>query len=143
MSHWFTRFKPGVSPKTHLFCASALWTVIGLFLIYRGIVYLSGDNFLPLVLFGIILGSSKSYLVLNKAAERGVERIRRFNDNTCIGAVYSWKTWLLVVAMMLLGVIIRISPVPSAVVGTVCLAIGWALLYSSRYGWQQWYYWHK
>ena len=143
MSHWSSRFKPGVSQKTHLFCASALWTVIGFFLIYRGIVYLSGDNFLPLALLGIILGSLKSSFILNKSAARGVERIRRFGDNTCIGAVYSWQTWVLVAVMMVLGVIIRMSPVPSPVVGTVCVAIGWALLYSSRYGWQQWFFWHK
>lgn len=143
MPHWSTRFKPGVSPKTHLFLASALWTTIGLLLIYRGIVYLSPHNLLPLMLIGIILGSLKSFLVLNKAAARGVERIRRFGDNTCIGAVYSWRTWLLVVAMMLLGLIMRMSPLPSAFIGTACIAIGWALLFSSRYPWQQWFNWHK
>lgn len=143
MSHWLSRFKPGVSPRTHLFCAAALWTVIGLFLLYRGIIHLNRDNFLLLTVLGIILGSLKSYLVLNKAAVRGVERIRRFGDNTCIGAVYSWRTWLLVLAMMLLGVIIRMSPVPPWFVAVVCIAIGWALLFSSRFGWQQWVHWHK
>ena len=143
MSHWTSKFKPGVSPKTHLFCASALWTVIGLLLIFRGITYLAPDYLLPLLLIGIILGSLKSYLVLNKAASRGVERIKRFGDNTCIGAVYSWRTWLLVLVMMLLGMILRISPVPQALIGTVCIAIGWALLLSSRYPWQQWFSWHN
>ena len=143
MSHRFSKFKPGASPKTHLFCASALWTVIGLFLIYRGISYLYPDYLLPLSILGIILGSLKSYLVLNKAASRGVERIKRFGDNTCIGAVYSWRTWLLVLGMMLLGVMLRMSPIPPAIIGTVCIAIGWALLFSSRYPWQQWLSWQN
>src|SRR5210317_336223 len=143
MSHWLTRFKPGVSPRTHLFCASVLWTIIGLLLLYRGIGYLAQDKLLPLTIVGIILGSLKSYLILNKSATKGVERIKRFGDNTCIGAVYSWRTWLLVLAMMLLGIIIRMSPVPAALIGTVCIAIGWSLLYSSRYGWRQWVYWNR
>ena len=143
MSHRFSKFKPGASPKTHLFCASALWTVIGLFLIYRGISYLYPDYLLPLSILGIILGSLKSYLVLKKAASRGVERIKRFGDNTCIGAVYSWRTWLLVLGMMLLGVMLRMSPIPPAIIGTVCIAIGWALLFSSRYPWQQWLSWQN
>ena len=143
MSHWSSKFKPGVSPKTHLFCASALWTVIGLFLMYRGITYLTPDYFLPLSIIGIILGSLKSYLVLNKAASRGVERIKRFGDNTCIGAVYSWRTWLLVLGMILLGVILRMSPIAPDFIGTVCIAIGWALLFSSRYPWQQWFRWQN
>ncbi len=143
MSHWFSKFKPGVSPKTHLLCASALWTVIGLFLLYRGITYLTPDYLLPLSIIGIILGSLKSYLVLNKAASRGVERIKRFGDNTCIGAVYSWRTWLLVLGMMLFGVILRMSAIPPAFIGTVCIAIGWALLFSSRHPWQQWFNWQN
>lgn len=143
MSHWLARFKPGVSPRTHLFCASTLWTVIGLLLLYRGIGYLAQDNLLPLTIVGIILGSLKSYLVLNKAAAKGVERIKRFGDKTCIGAVYSWRTWLLVLAMMVLGLLLRMSPVPAGVIGTVCTAIGWSLLYSSRYAWQQWVYWNR
>ena len=143
MSHWLARLKPGVSPRTHLFCASALWTLIGLLLLYRGIVYLAKENLLPLVIVGILLGSLKSYLILNKSAAKGVERIKRFGDKTCIGAVYSWRTWLLVVAMMVLGVILRMSPVPVGVIGTICTAIGWSLLYSSRFGWQQWVYWNK
>ncbi len=143
MSHWFSRFKPGVSPKTHLFLASALWTTIGLVLIYRGIIYLGPDYLLPLSILGIILGSLKSLLVLNKAASRGVERIKRFGDNTCIGAVYSWRTWLLVIAMMLLGVILRMSPLSPLFIGTVCITIGWALLFSSRYPWQQWFSWQN
>lgn len=96
-----------------------------------------------LVIVGILLGSMKSYLVLNKSAAKGVERIKRFGDKTCIGAVYSWRTWLLVAAMMVLGVMLRMSPVPVAVIGTICTAIGWSLLYSSRFGWQQWVYWNK
>ena len=143
MSHWFSKFKPGVSPKTHLFLTSALWTTIGLVLIYRGIFYLWSDYLLPLSILGIILGSLKSFLVLNKAASRGVERIKRFGDDTCIGAVYSWRTWLLVLVMMLLGVILRMSSLPPAFIGTVCIAIGWALLFSSRYPWQQWFSWEN
>ena len=143
MSGWLAKLKPGVSPRTHLFCASVLWTVIGFFLLYRGITYLASDQVLPLAIFGIILGSLKSRYILNKSAVRGVERIRRFGDNTCIGAVYSWKTWLLVLAMMLLGLVIRSSSIPPAAIGTIITAIGWSLLYSSRYGWRAWVNWNR
>ena len=75
-------------------------------LLYRGIGYLAQDKLLPLTIVGIILGSLKSYLILNKSATKGVERIKRFGDNTCIGAVYSWRTWLLVLAMMLVVLVL-------------------------------------
>ncbi len=142
MPGWLTKLKPGASPRTHLFCASMLWTTVGFFLLYRGISYLVRGQVLPLAIFGIILGSLKSRFILNKSAIRGVERIKKFGDNTCIGAVYSWKTWLLVLAMMLLGLVIRSSSISPAVIGTVITAIGWSLLYSSRYGWREWFNWN-
>lgn len=137
MPAWFSKLKPGVAPKTHLILASLLWTAIGLLLLYRGVVYLKADNLLPVAVLGIILGSVKSRFILDKSAVRGVERIKRFGDNTCVGAVYSWKTWLLVFAMMLFGFMLRTSSLPPFVIGFVCTAIGWSLIYSSRYGWKE------
>ncbi len=139
MPAWLSKLKPGVSPKTHLILASILWTTIGLVLLYRGFVYLRADNLLPVMLLGIILGSVKSRLILDRSAVKGVDRIKRFGDNTCIGAVYSWQTWLLVLAMMVLGIMLRASSLPPFLIGLVCTAIGWALIYSSRFGWKEIY----
>ncbi len=137
MPSWFKKLKPGVSPRTHLVCASMLWTGIGFLLLYRGIIYLRDDKVLPVALAGIILGTLKSRIILDRTAIKGVERIKKFGDNTCIGAVYSWKTWLLVLSMMLMGFMLRHSSVPPLLLGLVCTAIGWSLLYSSRHGWRE------
>jgi len=132
-------FKPGASPGTHLLCAALLWTMIGLFLIQRGIGYLIQDDQLLLAVPAILLGYLKSRYVLDKSAQSGVERIRQFADNTCIGAVYSWRTWTLVIAMMLVGLLVRNSPIPRYLIGIVCVAIGWALTRSSRFAWKAWF----
>lgn len=143
MSHRLTRLKPGASPRTHLFFASALWTTIGLILLLRGLVYLKQEEFLVGTLAGFVLGVAKSRFILDKSAIKGVERIKQFGDNTCIGAVYSWRTWLLVMAMMMLGIVLRMSSVPAAVIGILCTAIGCSLVFSSRYGWSQWWNWNR
>jgi hypothetical protein len=139
MLDWLSRLKPGVTPKTHLIIASMLWTAIGLLLLYRGVVYLKADNLLPVAGLGIILGSVKSRYVLDRSAVKSIERIKHFGDNTCVGAVYSWRTWLLVFAMMLFGIMLRASSLPPFLIGFACTAIGWSLLYSSRYGWKEIY----
>lgn len=141
MTRRLTDLKPGVSPRTHLLCAALLWTIIGLYLTQRGIGYLIQDDLLLLVVAALLLGTLKSRYVLDMSAKRGVERIKQFADNTCIGAVYSWKTWLLVGAMMLLGLLVRGSSIPAYIIGTVCVAIGWALIRSSRFGWIAWFNW--
>ena len=136
------KFKPGVARRVHIFSAALLWTFIGGLLLYRGFSYLlPGGEIWPVVL-GIAAGTVKSYLILDRSARKGLERIGKFSDKTCIGAVYSWKTWLLVLIMMLAGFLIRGLSLPPAVTGTICLAIGWALVFSSRHAWSRWASWN-
>jgi len=139
MSHRLRDFKPGVTPGTHLLLAALLWTAIGWFLMLRGVGYLGGSLFWPLVIGALLIGTIKSRYVLDKSARRGIERINHFSGNTCIGAVYSWKTWLLVIAMMLFGLIVRSSPISRDLIGFICVAIGWSLVWSSRFAWRTWY----
>jgi len=137
------RFKPGVARRVHLGCTAGLWTGIGLFLLVRGIILLKSGEGLWLIGAGVVLGSVKSLVILDRSALKGIERIRLFADNTCLGAVYSWKTWLLVIGMMLFGITLRHLPLSPLIVGTLCVAIGWALAFSSRHAWRSWLAWKQ
>ena len=119
--------------------AALLWTAIGGFLLQRGLGYLGDTMFWPLVVGALLAGSVKSRFILDKSARQGIDRIKRFAGETCIGAVYSWKTWLLVIVMMLFGLLIRISPISRDLIGFVCVTIGWSLIWSSRFAWHAWY----
>ena len=132
------QYKPGVARKVHIFSAALLWTIIGALLLFRGFSYLIEAGGGWLILPGIAAGTLKSYLVLDRSARSGLDRIRNFSDNTCIGAVYSWKTWLVVMAMMFFGFFLRKLSLPLPIVGTICVAIGWALMFSSRHAWKEW-----
>ncbi|HHD64014.1 MAG TPA: hypothetical protein ENK96_06570 [Desulfobulbaceae bacterium] len=135
------RLKPGVNRSAHLFIASFLWSVIGVVLMLRGWGWIGSGIARFSVGFALLLGTVKSLLVLDKAAARSMERIKQFDDFTCIGAVYSWKTWLLVGLMMIFGITMRKITDPGIVIGTLYVAIGWALLFSSRRGWIGWWQW--
>ena len=132
-------YKPGVPRIAHLFAAPFLWTVIGCVLMFRGWGWLDPGRGRLLFLVAVGLGTLKSLLILDKTARRSLERIILFKDGTCLGAVYSWKTWLLVLVMMTAGIVIRSVTQPGPVIGTLYCAIGWALCLSSRLGWQQWF----
>ena len=133
-----TIFKPGVSIKTHLMVAAALWSGVGLFLCSRGILILLEDAGYFVVLAAILVGTLKSLVVLDKTAAKNIRRILQFQESTCIGGVYSWKTWLLVVCMIVGGRLLRHSSLPPALVGGLYVAVGWALLFSSRIAWKEW-----
>ena len=136
-----SRLKPGVNRRVHLFAAPLLWTVVGASLLVRGWVWIGPGQTRWFVLLALALGTVKSLLILDKTARRVLARIIRLRDGTCLGAVYSWKTWLLVVLMMGSGIALRRYSAPGVVIGTLYAAVGWALLLSSRLGWLEWFRW--
>ena len=130
-----------MSRSVHLFAAPFLWTAIGTLLMVRGFGWIGAGAARWLVLLGLVIGTIKSRLILDKTARKSLQRILEMNDNTCIGAVYSWKTWLLVALMMTFGITMRKLTDPGLIIGTLYMAIGWALVLSSRLGWMQWFKW--
>ena len=130
------RFTPGVDKRVHLLLSAVLWTAVGLWLMLRGGLWLYSTGASWLIVPALLLGSGKSLLILDRTARNGIERILRFSGTTCLGAVYSYKTWLLVVAMMAVGFLLRQSAIPKSVLVTLYVAIGWALVLSSRHAWR-------
>lgn len=130
--------KPGVNRRVHLFAAALLWTVIGTILVIRGWGWINPAENGWFIAAGLLAGTLKSVFILDRTARRTVERITKMRDGTCLGAVYSWKTWILVAVMVTGGVLLRTFFEPGRYTGTLYVAIGWALLLSSRYGWLQW-----
>jgi hypothetical protein len=135
--------KPGAPRSVHLFAAPFLWTVIGAFLMARGWGWLEPGRSKLLFLVAILLGTLKSLFILDKVARRSLRRIVNFQDNTCLGAVYSWKTWLLVLLMMGAGIALRRFTQPGPYIAILYAAVGWALCLSSRLGWRKWRYREK
>lgn len=132
------RLKPGVSKKTHLFSAALLWSFIGALLVLRAGIWLIEENNGIYIAPAILIGTLKSLFILDKSARKSIDRILLLDDGSCLGAVYSVKTWLLVMGMMLFGYILRHSSLPMEIIGFVYIAIGWALFFSSRTGWKAW-----
>nr|WP_321468331.1 hypothetical protein [uncultured Desulfobulbus sp.] len=131
--------KPGVPRSVHLFAAPFLWTVIGCILMVRGYWWMSPGHGRWLIVPALLLGTLKSMVILDKVARKAIQRIILFKDGTCLGAIYSWKSWLMVAMMMTAGLIIRWVGHPGQWTGMLYCAIGWALCCSSRLGWARWY----
>ena len=141
MGFCFSRFKPAAKTKTLLLLSAILWTVIGCMLISKGLfrLLLLPEYKLLIVLSACIAATIKAKFMLDRAAVKGVKRILSFNDGTCLGAVYSVKTWLLVLCMMGMGVILRSSSLPMTLLCFIYFTIGIGLLVSSRHAWRAWY----
>jgi hypothetical protein len=131
-------YKPGVSIRTHLFLAALIWSVVGFFLLTNGFVLISLHDRLWYAVAGLILGTAKTFFILDRVARKNIKRIKEFEDKVCIGSVYSWKTWILVAGMIVLGRFLRTTVLPGEVIGLVYTAVGWALMLASRLLWLAW-----
>lgn len=104
----------------------------------RGASWLSTTGKPWIAIPALLAGTLKSLCILDHSARKGVSRIREMADGSCLGGVYSIRTWLLVLLMMGGGMVLRHSPIPREILGGVYMAIGWALFFSSRIAWQAW-----
>jgi len=129
--------KPAVSSKNMLLVAALFWSGVGLMLMGRGWCLAARSSYLP-PLLAVLVGTMKSFLILDRAARRNIDRVYLLPERSCIGAVYSWRMWGLVLLMIVLGRLLRMSPVAPVLVGSLLLAVGWGLFLSSRLIWLEW-----
>ena len=135
-------YKPAASARTHLFLAALMWSVVGLFLVALGFLWVEmgfGSYGLLLAAVCVVVGQLKAHYVLRRAALRIISRIETRGDGQCIGGFLSWRTWGFVVLMMVLGYGLRHGLLPRAIVGLVYVAVGVALASASRELWSAWY----
>lgn len=137
MKEKLKKYKPGASTRTHLLVAASVWTAVGVMLIVRGLLGFSAVQHYFFALSGLAIGTIKSLLVLDRSARKNIGRILACKEGMCLGAVYSAKMWGLILVMIVGGRLLWAFG-PATIAGLVYLAIGWALLLSSRVIWQQW-----
>jgi hypothetical protein len=128
-------FKPGASVKTRIFVAALLWSCIGLMLMWRGGHAVVGTGREWWLLFSLLVGTVKSWAVLDRVAIKNMTKIFKKGEYSCLGGVYSWKTWLMVVGMIVLGRLLRESSLEVWLVGLIYVTVGWSLFWSSRKVW--------
>lgn len=86
----------------------------------------------------IIIGALKGQFIFVRNAKKNIKRIIQRGDGKCLGGFISWKNWLLVISMILMGKILRLSSLPEVLIWDVYVAVGFALLISSRVFWSSW-----
>lgn len=141
-----------LSHKTLVILSGIVWLAIGTYLLYMGLNLLTNHtaavephnypllHFLKpyagtiesaaliLVALGLAIGHYKGRYVLGKSARRGVERIMAMPNPARLSRIYSPKYYVLIAAMIALGVSIKYMGVDNDIRGFVDVAIGSALI---------------
>jgi hypothetical protein len=139
-SRFLDRITPRASSRTRLLTAALAWTSVGLFLICKGVwisreapvAQLSGS------LAGIGLGVIKAWLILDRVAKKIVSRIGLKPHNACLGGLFSFRNWILILLMIVLGRIVGESHLSGTLTTCIYVMLGSGLAFSSRLMWSAW-----
>jgi hypothetical protein len=132
------QFKPSATRKTLLLAAALFWTLVGAALLARGGRFLAAEGHYGLLALALAVGTAKGWLVFERSARKNISRILRRRDNSCLGAVFSFRGWGVILAMILLGRFLRVSVMAHHIYGFIITAVGWGLLVASRIIWAAW-----
>ena len=128
------KFKPGVPKSVLLFIAGAVWLGIGTLM--NGLSYSWLKN-QPSVyaLAAFSIGFACALLIHHfgflRIVDKNLGRILPMNDKKCVFSFMTWKSYLLVLIMIFIGILLRHSPIPRLVLAVIYTAIGTALILSS------------
>lgn len=134
MNSYLERFKPAVKKPILLFLSGLMWLCVGIMLNSLAIRWL------------IIYGKSYAYLFAGigfiaaliihhygflKIVDKNLGRISFLKDKPCVFSFMSWKSYLIVLVMVTMGLTLRHSSLPKQYLSVSYIGIGLALFLSS------------
>jgi hypothetical protein len=126
-----------MAPQTLLFLAALCWLAVGVALIIKGGQILAWNPFW--LAAALAVGSVKAYVILDKMALRNVQRLHNLNTPMFVGRMFVGRTWAIIVAMIVMGRVLRMPGLPPELSGFFSLAVGWGLFVASRLSWRAWF----
>ena len=128
------KMKPAVSKYWLIALAGLMWSAVGIMLCRLAYIWLTAVHWswaLPLGTLGIISALAAYRYGFSGIALKNIDRLCILSDKPCIFAFQAWESYLIIVVMIILGIIIRHSPLPRHFSALIYLTIGGALLLSS------------
>ena len=132
------KYTPAVTKSVTLFLAGFVWICVGTVLLLLAISWLSTMSNTIIYLSagaGVLLALLAHHFGFLKIVDGNLKRILPMNERTCVFAFIPWKSYLIIVAMIAVGAILRHSAIPKHYLAILYIGIGMALILSSvRYG---------
>jgi len=131
-----SHLKPTV-PKCWLFAASGLmWSIAGSMMGVTGIGWLVDGGMvrgMGFGLAGLVLAVLFFRWGFGSIAQKNIRRLRLLPERGCFFAFQAWKSYLIIMVMIALGITLRQSPIPKHFLAVAYTAIGGALFLGSLY----------
>jgi hypothetical protein len=127
-------FKPAVAKSVLLFLAGFVWLCMGSMLVilaYFWLVHTPDRTYIPFLGGGFILGLIVHHFGFLKIVDKNIARIRPMTDKRCLFSFITWKSYLIILVMVVMGSFLRHSSIPKHFLAILYSGIGLALILSS------------
>jgi hypothetical protein len=128
------KYKPAVARPFLLFLAGVVWVCVGLLLLFLAFSWLSTASKIDLYFYsaaGIVLALLVHHFGFLKIVDNNLKRILQMNGKRCFFSFIPWKSYLIIVAMVAMGALLRHSAIPKKNLAILYIGIGLALILSS------------
>jgi hypothetical protein len=130
----FSRLNPAV-PRHFLFAlAGGLWTIAGTILCVRAEVWLEVFPLrteIELEALGAMLAVAGYLFLFAHIVQKNIDRITRLPERVCLFAFTAWRGYLLIALMIVLGLVLRSTPVPKDYLSVPYTVMGIILIIGS------------
>ena len=126
---------PKVKPYILILTSGILWSFVGLLLnnfAYEWFINLPNLEKISSITFGGLIGITAAILGFNILARKNINRILEYKETVCFFAFQSWRSYIIVVIMISMGVFMRTSGIfPKFILTPMYIGIGLALFIAS------------
>ncbi len=127
--------KPAVQQHWLLLISGLVWSIVGVFLVriaFRWIPNFLLHEKILTIGSGILLGLAIAYWGFSIVVRKNIKRINAYKNAVCVFAFQEWKSYVLIVVMMSMGIFLRNTTlIPRQMVAPVYVGIGLALFIDS------------
>jgi hypothetical protein len=128
------KYKPAVNKKILLILSGIMWMGVGIMLntlAYKWLHDFTGNYKFADAGLGFAGAMIIHHFGFSKIADKNLGRISGLKGKPCIFSFMSWKSYLIVLVMVSMGVCLRHSTIPKQYLSIIYIGIGLALFLSS------------
>jgi hypothetical protein len=128
------KFTPAIDKRILVLLAGFVWCGTGVMLVLFAVSWLSLFNWIEQGLFctaGFLAALPIHHFGFLKIADKNLIRLLPLTLKRCLFSFMTWKNYLIVFIMVLMGIALRHLPIPKNYLSILYNGIGFALFFSS------------
>lgn len=129
-----SKYKPAVKTPFLLFLSGILWIAVAIMLNSFAIGWLvafEGPAVWVYPSIGFLAALAIHHFGFLRVVDKNLRRISKMEEKTCVFAFMPWKSYLIVMVMVGMGIGLRHSSIPKQYLAVLYIAIGLGLFLSS------------